>query len=149
MGEILSIWLKRAHHGPMDRVDSGALPGADFAAMRIRVGGVRSRSSTKRHGATLRREVAADVDPSARRANVLLRGLDLENSRGRLLRLGECVIRNFGEMRPCELMDEAQPGLRRALATRWRGGTFGEIVTGGTIRVGDPASWSDAARPDP
>lgn len=87
-------------------------------------------------------ELGLAVDPAARRANVLLRGIDLQNSRGKSLRLGECVIRIFGETRPCHLMDEMQPGLRRALGSQWRGGAFGEIVQGGMIGVGDGVSWS-------
>lgn len=82
-----------------------------------------------------------DVDPRARRANVMLRGIDLEKTNGRILRIGDCVLRIYGETRPCEQMDEAQEGLREALKPRWRGGAFAEIVTGGTIRVGDTAEW--------
>lgn len=88
-------------------------------------------------------ELGVEVDPSARRANVLLRGIDLEDSRGRLLLLGGSLIRIFGEVRPCSLMDEAQMGLRSALGSQWRGGVFGEIVEGGTIRVDDRAEWVD------
>lgn len=86
-------------------------------------------------------DLGAAVDPSARRANVMLRGLDLRDSRGRLLRLGPCTIRIFGETRPCQMMDEARAGLREALKKDWRAGVFGEIVEGGTIHVGDDAAW--------
>ena len=85
-------------------------------------------------------ELGMFVDPSARRANVMIRGIDLIDSRGKLLRLGDCTIRIYGETRPCHLMDEAQEGLRNALKPRWRGGVFGEIIDGGTIRVGDETS---------
>jgi MOSC domain-containing protein YiiM len=86
-------------------------------------------------------EAGGHIDPSKRRGNVLLRGVDLRNSRGRMLRLGECTVRIHGETRPCERMDEALPGLREALKSDWRGGVYGEIVDGGTIRVGDTAEW--------
>lgn len=86
-------------------------------------------------------ELGVRVDPSARRANVMLRGIDLEGARGRSLRIGAAVIRIYNETRPCELMDEAQPGLRAALMPRWRGGAFGEVLTGGVIRIGDAAEW--------
>jgi|SRR5712691_2646236 len=140
MGEIVSIWIKRAHRGPMDRV-----PEAELVAGR----GLRGSADQggKRHITVIteeswddaQEELGVEVDPSARRANVLLRGIDLESSRGQLLRLGECVVRVYGETRPCHLMDEAQEGLRNALKPNWRGGVFGEIVEGGTIRVGDAA----------
>lgn len=91
--------------------------------------------------AEAQREVGVDVDPRARRANVMLRGIDLEKTNGRMLRIGDCVVRIYGETRPCHQMEEAQPGLRAALGPHWRAGAFGEIVGGGTIRVGDPAEW--------
>jgi MOSC domain-containing protein YiiM len=82
-------------------------------------------------------ELGADVDPSARRANVMVRGVDLENSRGKKLQLGECVVSIRGENPPCKLMKEMQKPLR----PHWRAGVFGEIVQGGTIRVGDRVSY--------
>jgi MOSC domain-containing protein YiiM len=86
-------------------------------------------------------QLGVAVDPSSRRANVLLRGVDLEKTRGRLLRIGACTIRVSGEVTPCERMDEARQGLRAALRPEWRGGVFGEIVEGGAIREGDEAEW--------
>ncbi len=86
-------------------------------------------------------ELGADVDPSARRANVMVRGLDFESSRGKKLILGECVINIRGENPPCRLMDQAQAGLQKALNPRWLAGVFGQIVQGGTIRVGDRVAF--------
>ncbi len=86
-------------------------------------------------------ELGTALDPRTRRANIMLRGVDLEKTNGRLLRLGDTVVRIYGETKPCSLMEDAQPGLRDALKPRWRGGAFAEIITGGTIRVGDPADW--------
>jgi MOSC domain-containing protein YiiM len=86
-------------------------------------------------------ELGTDVDPSARRANVLLRGIDLEGQRGRMLRIGRCVVRIYNETRPCEQMDDAHEGLRKALQPRWRAGAYGEIVEGGVIQTGDTAEW--------
>ena len=85
--------------------------------------------------------LGATLDPSARRANLLLRGLDLAGSRGRTLAVGECRIRIGGETRPCERMDEALPGLREALSEGWGGGAWGGVVESGRITVGDAAEW--------
>ena len=86
-------------------------------------------------------EVGVDVDPSARRANVMLRGIDLEGQRGRSLRIGPVLVRIYNETRPCHQMDEAHEGLREALKPRWRAGAYGEVVEGGVIRVGDGVEW--------
>jgi len=87
-------------------------------------------------------ELGEDVDPSARRANVMVRGLDLEKTRGMHLHLGPCIVRVWSETTPCNQMDEARQGLRAALKPKWRGGVCCEIVEGGSIRVGDAVHWS-------
>jgi MOSC domain-containing protein YiiM len=90
-------------------------------------------------------QVGIPVDPGARRANLLVSGLSLANTRGRTLRIGACKLRINGETRPCERMDEAQPGLRSALGPDWRGGVFAEVLTDGEIWVGAPVDWVSAA----
>lgn len=145
MGSIAQIWLKRAKRGPMDRVDSAELVAGRGLRGNANQGGKRQITIIDEDAwRAACAELGIDVEPSKRRANVMLRGVDLERTRGRMLRLGGCVIRIYGEVTPCERMDEAQPGLRAALKPHWRGGAFGEIVEGGTIRVGDTADWVEA-----
>ena len=142
MGEIVAIWIKRFKHGPMD-------PAAEALAVEGRGLKDNANQGGKRQVTLIdearwnevRDELGVDLDPRTRRANLMLRGIDLERTNGRLLRLGDVVVRIYGETRPCNQMEEAQPGLREALSPRWRGGAFAEIVSGGTIRVGDAAEW--------
>jgi MOSC domain-containing protein YiiM len=89
----------------------------------------------------LMQEIGADVDPRRRRANLLVSGLDLIETRGRRLRVGSVTLRIVGETRPCEQMDDVWPGLQAAMRQRWGGGVFAEVVEGGEIAVGDPADW--------
>ena len=86
-------------------------------------------------------QLGADVDPSARRADLLVSGVDLENSRGRLLNVGDCILSIGGEVRPCERMEEAHRGLREAMAPHWGGGAWAEVIRGGQIRVNDRVAW--------
>jgi MOSC domain-containing protein YiiM len=87
------------------------------------------------------RELGSDAGPETRRANVLVSGIDLRASRGRVLRLGTARVRVAGEVKPCERMEEAVPGLRAAMYPDWRGGAFAQILDGGEVRVGDVVEW--------
>ncbi len=83
------------------------------------------------------------MDPSARRANLLVRGVELAASEGRVLAVGSCRILVRGETRPCDRMDEAADGLQEALRPEWRGGVYGEVLEGGELSVGDPVGWEE------
>ena len=88
-------------------------------------------------------QLALPLDPRLRRANLLVRGIDLEASRGRILVIGSAALLIRGETKPCNLMERACPGLREALAPHWRGGAFGEVIRGGEVSLGDTVSWED------
>jgi len=58
-------------------------------------------------------------------------------SHGRILQIGNCRLRVFGETKPCELMDAFLPGLKAAMYENWGGGAFAEILDDDEIAVGD------------
>ena len=141
-GKLEAIWLKRVKRGPMDPVAQATLKTGLGLVGNADQGGKRQVTLIEREvWQTLMTELEASLDPSARRANLLLSGVRLANSRGRILQIGDCSIRIYGETRPCERMDEAWPGLREAMKRAWAGGAFGEILNDGTISVGAPVCW--------
>jgi MOSC domain-containing protein YiiM len=142
MGRLERIWIKRAHRGPMDPVERGVLTTGMGLAQSANYGGRRQVTivSTERW-AEMMAELAAAVDPSARRANLLVSGIDLADTRDRELRVGGCLLRIGGETRPCERMEEAHTGLQRVMSARWGGGAWAEVVEGGDITVGDEVAW--------
>ena len=141
-GRVEAMWLKRSHRGPMDAVaEIHVTSGAGI------VGGVdrsRRRQITlieQEVWERLMRDLGGDADPSARRANLMLSGIRLANTRGRVLRVGEARLTIGGELTPCERMDEVLHGLRAAMRPDWRGGVFAQVLGDATIRVGDAAEW--------
>jgi MOSC domain-containing protein YiiM len=140
VSEVILIWSKRFKRGPMDRIESAELVAGRGLRGNANQGGKRQLTIiTEAAWDEAQEAMGMAVDPSERRANVMIRGIDLEQSSGKLLKLGACLIRILGEVKPCVKIERAVPGLRDALRPRWRGGVFGEIVEGGTIRIGDAA----------
>ena len=143
-GRVERLWVKRAHRGAMDARESIELVagrGVEGSADR---GGRRQVTLLEREvWDALVRDLGSDAGPETRRANVLVTGIDLRASRGRVLRLGAARVRIAGEVKPCERMEEAVAGLRAMMYPDWRGGAFGEVLDGGTVTVGDVVAWDD------
>ena len=141
-GRLEQIWVKRAHRGPMDRADRAVL---------VEGRGVEGSANFGSHRQVtlialdrwlaMMAELGADLDPSTRRADLLVSGVDLERSRDRLVAIGSCVLLIGGEVKPCERMDEACPGLREVMRPQWNGGVWAEVLRGGPVAIGDPVAW--------
>jgi MOSC domain-containing protein YiiM len=143
-GKLEAIWIKRAHRGEMNAVTSaearqgrGLVGNADFD-------GERQVTVIEREVFdALPAQIKLSVDASARRANLMVSGIRLMNTRDRVLQVGSCSIRIRGETKPCHRMDEACPGLQAALEPDWGGGAWGDILNDSRIRVGDSAGWME------
>ena len=143
-GRVEKLWSKRAHRGPMDPVREATLVAGE--GMQGSVGRSRRRQITiisleawESATAGLKR----DPGPASRRANIMVSGIELAHSRGRVLRIGASRVVIGGETTPCERMDEAAPGLRVALQPDWRGGVFAQVLDGGIVHIGDLVAWED------
>ena len=111
--------------------------------MPTRVANAKSPFFPKKRGKRSWSKRKASADPSSRRANLMVSGVDLKDASGRVLAVGAVRIRIYGETRPCERMDEAHQGLRSAMRSEWLGGAFGEVLDDGKIAVGDPVEWRE------
>jgi len=145
---LVAIYLKRAHRGPMDPVAEATLVAGKGLEGNV--------DRSRRRQVTLLElenwqlgtaDVGSDADPSRRRANIVVSGIGLAQSRGRVLRIGDARLAVGGELTPCERMDEVHPGLKSALRPDWRAGIFAQVLDGGVIHVGDPIEWEAAVTP--
>ena len=143
-GRVEAIWIKRAHRGPMDPATSAELTQGGGLAGSADQG--RSRQVTvitAENWRAMMEELGASISPSARRANLMVSGINLEGTHGRTLHIAGAAIEIRGETRPCEQMDEAYQGLRAAMDPHWRGGVYGVVLEGGKIAVGDEVVLSE------
>ena len=144
-GRLEAIWLKRERGAPMNAVTQvtaeagGGLSGdANFGRTRRQVTLIE-----KEVFEALNDEFGKSIDPAVRRANLMVSGVRLADTRDRRIRIGDCVLRIRGETRPCTLMEDALTGLRDALDPDWRGGVFCTVLSDARMRVGDAVSWED------
>ena len=83
MGRLERIWIKRARQGPMHVSERATLVAGRGLADSANQGGHRQVTLlSAERWAELMEELGADLDPSARRANLFLRGIDLKDPVG-------------------------------------------------------------------
>jgi MOSC domain-containing protein YiiM len=84
----------------------------------------------------LAREYKIALEPGAARRNIVTRGVPLNHLVGREFRVGDVTLRGLRLCEPCAHLERlSHSGVREALIHR--GGLRAQILTDGTIRVGD------------
>jgi MOSC domain-containing protein YiiM len=84
----------------------------------------------------LRREYQIDIDAAQSRRNIVTRGVALNHFIDREFAVGEAVLRGTRLCEPCAHLEKLTvKGVMRGLIHR--GGLRADVVSGGTIRVGD------------
>ena len=148
VGRLEAICVKPARQERMDPVERAVLDARGLEGNADR-GGRRALTLIERETfERVRRQLGPAIESSMRRANLMVSGLRLAGSHGRVLAIGPTRIQIGGETRPCERMEEAHAGLRAALEADWGGGAYAVVLEGGAIAVGDPVAW-EAATPPP
>lgn len=137
-GTIQAIAIRTVENGPMREIPA--------AEVTVDGGIVGDLKSSPARGVTLiseeqwhdtMDELDVDLPWHTRRANVLVRGMNLAATMGQVLEIGEVRIRVEGETHPCGLMDKLQPGLKNALKPEVRAGVHGQVLQAGKFAVGD------------
>ncbi len=144
-GVLERIWIKRSKLGPMDFVPQAAVRSNRGLVGNANQGGRRQVTILEAERWQAHMDaLGAALNPSARRANLLVRGCDLTNSRGRILRIGAVRLEIAGETKPCHQMDEVLAGLKGVMRPTWGGGAFAIVLNDGVLSVNDRVEWEAA-----
>ena len=93
MPQLVHIFVKRSHGGVMDARVNGVHDDKGLVGNANRGGRRQVTIVSSERWAELMHEVGASLLPDVRRANLVVSGIDLENTRGRVLRIGGSRIR--------------------------------------------------------
>jgi MOSC domain-containing protein YiiM len=138
MGRLLGIARATAKRAPLKELEEAEVRVADGI-----VGDVRGASRGCQVTVLFRKgwddacdELGVRLPWVTRRANFLIEGVPVPDV-GERLTIGGLVLEVTQETKPCQVMEAAHRGLRRALEREWLGGVCCTVVTGSRIRVGD------------
>ena len=139
MGQLLGIAIRHKKRGAMHQLDHASVTTATGVADDFR------GKPGKRQVTVLARDdwqaACQEIDQTlpwlARRANLYIEGVELNDSAGKYLRIGQLQLLITRETDPCNRMQEAHADLFGALAKAWRGGVCCRVVQDGVITVGD------------
>ena len=86
--------------------------------------------------------------PGEHRRNIVTRGLDVDALVGRTFTIGEVELRGVRTCPPCVHLEAVtgRLGLRETIRVD-RGGLRTEVVSSGTLRVGDPVAVLESSSP--
>ncbi len=88
-------------------------------------------------------EVDADLPWTTRRANLLVDGVEFDQSFvGKSVRIGDAELVVTEQTNPCSFMDAQHQGLTAALTPEWRGGICCNVVKPGDIKIGDRVEFA-------
>ena len=141
-GRLEAIWVKRARGGKMDAAQQVTLAAKKGIVGNANWGGWRQVTIMEKEiWESVTSSLGVTLDPSTRRANLMVSGIELAHSRDKVVSIGGVRLKMVNETAPCNLMEEACPGLEDALKPNWRGGAFGYVIDDGEITVGDDVCW--------
>ena len=143
MAQLTRIWLKPVKGEPLQEMERASVRSNHGLVGNAERGGRRQVTVLSAEDwEAANAQAGSELDPSARRANILVTGLgDLVESTGQVLKVGGARIQVTGETRPCSLRDAAHQGLRAAMEGSWRGGVHGIVLNDADLAVGDEVSW--------
>jgi len=135
----MGIAVKLKKRGPMQTLDAAQVTRAQGVENDFRGKPGKRQVTVMSNDAWLQvcSELNRELKWLARRANLLVDGIDLRESTGKVIKIGDVKLLITGETDPCSRMSEVMPGLFEALLVSWRGGVCCEVISEGKISIED------------
>ncbi|NOQ75103.1 MAG: molybdenum cofactor biosysynthesis protein [Crocinitomix sp.] len=88
-------------------------------------------------------ELGSKLHWTMRKANLMISGIDLENSTGSILKIGDFFLEITGPLRVGSGMEQQYAGLKKALTPDWRSGVTAKVVQEGIVHEDDEVLLGD------
>ncbi len=146
MGHLLSIAIRHKKRGEMQELASAHVTVTTGVAddFRGKPGNRQVTVLSEKNWLAACEEISTTLPWLTRRANLYIEGVDLHNSAGCLLIIGQLELLITRETDPCSRMQEAHDKLSEALAKDWRGGVCCRVIQEGEIAIGDQVELINA-----
>lgn len=144
-GKLIGIARRSARRAPMEELTRGSISltaglQGDFKGAKHKTRQITVLAKEDWIAALKTLEpCVADLPWTTRRANLLVEGMRLPRVAGAVLTISSVQLEVTGQTYPCKRMEEASPGLLKALAPDWRGGVTCKVTQAGDIKLGDAA----------
>lgn len=139
MGRLTGIARREKKRAPMETLEHAEVSEQTGVASDFR--GKPGKRPVTVISARAWREVCADLGQeipwTTRRSNLLVDDIDLPQSEGAIIEIGEVRLQVTMEVDPCFRMDEQVDGLTEALKPDWRGGVGCIVLQRGSVSIGD------------
>ena len=148
MGNVLGISARIESRAPMVVFASAKVSfkhGVGDASRGLKRNGRQITIMSKEAWEDTLSDLGQDLHWTTRRANILIEGIGLENTTGKVLKVGSFLVEITGELNPCYRMDEQADGLTKALTPNWRGGVTCKLLREGIVNENDSVTFMDKA----
>jgi len=88
-------------------------------------------------------ELGTKLHWTMRKANLIISGVELENSTGGILKIGNFFLEITGPLPVGNGMEKQFTGLKKALSQDWRGGVTAKVLQGGVVYENDEVLLGD------
>ncbi len=145
MGKLLGIAIKEQSRSPMEMLTHASVTTTKGIANDFRGKPSKRQVTLLSHESwqAICHTLGKDLPWQTRRANLYIKGIDLEKTDGRIIQIGQLKLLITQETDPCKRMKELHEGLFEAMTPAWRGGVCCQVLQAGEIKMGDKVELVD------